>query len=97
MQATLGYVNWDVVCPGIATETATSMIMNPFRIFLHNFYFFSLQDNLRGAGHPGGGRGGGDRGRGGGRGGPRGRGDFNRGGRGGGPDRGGYRGRGGII
>jgi len=55
------------------------------------------QDNLRGAGHPGGGRGGGDRGRGGGRGGPRGRGDFNRGGRGGGPDRGGYRGRGGII
>jgi len=50
------------------------------------------QDNLRGAGHPGG-RGGGDRGRGGGRGGPRGRGDF--GGRGGGrgmDNRGGYRG-----
>jgi len=57
------------------------------------------QDNLRGAGHPGG-RGGGDRGRGGGRGGGRGRGDFGGprgGGRGGPPgeNRGGYRGGGG--
>jgi len=57
------------------------------------------QDNLRGAGHPGG-RGGGDRGRGGGRGGGRGRGDFGGprgGGRGGPPgeNRGSYRGGGG--
>ena len=43
--------------------------------FSNLFHLFLFQDNLRGAGHPGG-RGGGDRGRGGGRGGPRGRGDF---------------------
>ena len=44
-------------------------------LFLYLFKLHLFQDNLRGAGHPGG-RGSGDRGRGGGRGGPRGRGDF---------------------
>ena len=66
--------------------------------FISPFKDFLTQDNLRGAGHPGG-RGGGDRGRGGGRGG-RGRGDFGGprgGGRGGPPgeNRGSYRGGGG--